>query len=65
MAKQTYRVNAPTAVLDHEPGDTFEADLDPVQEGRLLAGGHLVVDEASAPAFKPPAKPLVKPVPSE
>ena len=37
-----YRVTARRTVLGFDPGTEFEADLDPVQEGRLLAGGHLV-----------------------
>lgn len=28
-------------VLDHYPGETFEADLDPAQEARLIARGQL------------------------
>lgn len=43
MAKR-YRVTAPTAVLDTEPGKTFEAELDPIQEERLLVGGHLEIE---------------------
>lgn len=67
MAKRSYRVNAPSAVLGHKPGETFEADLAATLEARLLAGGALVVDEAPVAAVTPkvtPAKP-VKPVPSE
>jgi hypothetical protein len=65
MAKRKYRVNAPTPVLDHEPGETFEADLDPTLEARLLAGGALVVDAAPAAAQKAAPEKPVKPDPSE
>ena len=43
-----YRVTARRQVLGFHPGTEFEADLDPVQEGRLLAGGHLVKLSADA-----------------
>jgi len=55
MAPVKYRVNASTAVLGHEPGETFEADLDPVLEQRLLDGGALTVPSAPSPAVKPAA----------
>jgi hypothetical protein len=44
-----YRVNALTPVLGHEPGERFEATLDPVQRERLLAGRALVTDAPPAP----------------
>lgn len=56
MAKRKYRVNAPSAVLGREPGETFEADLDTEQEARLLAGGALEVEADPAPATKPEPK---------
>lgn len=37
-----YRVVGNNEVLGHEPGESFEADLDAVQERRLIAGGHIV-----------------------
>lgn len=47
----TYRVNGKHRVLDQEPGTTFEAELAPIQEARLLEAGALViVDE---PASEP------------
>jgi hypothetical protein len=36
-----YRVNDQRAVLGHEPGTTFEADIPEAQEKRLLASGAL------------------------
>jgi hypothetical protein len=36
-----YVVTAPSRVLGHPPGGTFHADLDPVQERRLLTSGAL------------------------
>jgi hypothetical protein len=45
-----YRVTGSQPVFDHQPGDEFEADLDPAQEQLLLAGGHLTrVGEAAEP----------------
>lgn len=41
-----YRVTAPSRVLGHEPDSTFEADLPPDQEKRLLASGALIVTKA-------------------
>ncbi len=38
-----YRVTAPTAVLGHEPGETFEQLIPPEQEARLIARGQLEV----------------------
>lgn len=57
MAQRKYSVNAPSAVLGHEPGTEFEAELDPVVEKRLLDGGALKVVTQSAPA--PAATPSV------
>jgi hypothetical protein len=31
----------PDSISFHAPGKVFEADLDPVQEERWLAGGHI------------------------
>lgn len=45
MAKRTYTVTAPSAVLGNEPGTVFDADLDSVQEERLLASGALSVGD--------------------
>jgi hypothetical protein len=36
-----YRVVGQNEVLGHEHGDEFEAHLDPVQEVRLILGGHI------------------------
>lgn len=41
-----YRVTAKSRVLGHEPDTTFEADLDPNQERRLLESGALIVTKA-------------------
>lgn len=38
---KTYRVSGPNAVLEHAPGQTFQADLDEVQERRLIESGSL------------------------
>lgn len=49
-----YRVAGPNVVLDHEPGETFEASLDPIVEERLLASGNLArAEEASASTSEP------------
>jgi len=53
--KRTYRVGGAQPVLDHAPGSTFQAELDPVFEARLLERGSLcVVNDApkSDPASK-------------
>jgi hypothetical protein len=36
-----YRVSGSHEVLEHKPGEEFEADLDPVTEARLYVGGHI------------------------
>lgn len=36
---QRYRVSGTSKVFGFEPGKTFERELDPVQEERLLQGG--------------------------
>lgn len=36
-----YRVAGTTAFLGYQPGDTFEADLDPGQERRALERGSI------------------------
>lgn len=41
--KTTYTVTGPVAVLGHEPGTSFSADLEPKHERRLLAAGHLSI----------------------
>lgn len=41
MALNTYRVTGGRRVLEHNPGDTFKADLSPSQERSLIASGHL------------------------
>jgi hypothetical protein len=45
---KTYHVAGPNKVLDHEPGETFEAVLDPLVEERLLASSNLAEGAASA-----------------
>ena len=47
MPTRTYEVG-PVRVFDHEPGSTFEADLDPVQEARLIESGALQIADGSA-----------------
>lgn len=41
MPKRTYEVCGGNAVLGHEPGSTFSADLSDAQEEFYLRGGHL------------------------
>ena len=36
-----YEVCGKRETLEHAPGEQFEADLDPVMEARLIAGGHI------------------------
>src|SRR4029077_11166479 len=43
MTKTTYKVTGPTAFMDHQPGETFEADLDPDLEERALERGSIEV----------------------
>lgn len=44
-----YRVLGRRRVLDHAPGSEFHADLDPIQESRLIRGNHLaIVGESNA-----------------
>ena len=60
-----YRVVGTHEVLGHAPGESFEADLDPVQERRLIAGGHIArvgrprspVAHKGPPAPTPPDDP--------
>lgn len=48
--KKKYRVAGPHAVLDHEPGSTFEAEIPEDQEARLLERGSLI--RVQSDAFK-------------
>lgn len=48
-----YRVLSKHAVLGHETGAEFEAELDAVQEARLLAGGHLELVAKAKKAEEP------------
>ena len=47
--KKKYRVAGPHAVLDHEPGSTFEAEIPEDQEARLLERGSLIRVLSDAP----------------
>ena len=38
-----YEVVGQFDVFGHEPGSTFEAELDEFDETRLIEGGHIVV----------------------
>ena len=49
-----YQVTGIQPVLDHEPGSIFEADLEPVQEARLLASGALIRLAVESPDWPPP-----------
>jgi hypothetical protein len=42
MTKTTYTVTGSTPFDDHQPGETFEADLDPDLEERALERGSIV-----------------------
>jgi hypothetical protein len=44
----TYKVTGATSYLGHEPGETFEADLDPEQERRALERGSIKKTTAKA-----------------
>jgi hypothetical protein len=46
--KKKYRVAGPHAVLDHEPGSVFEAEIPADQEARLLERGSLTRVESGA-----------------
>jgi hypothetical protein len=49
-----YRVVGAHAVLGHEPGATFEADLSKEQEDYFVAAGHIApVTTRSKPVDKP------------
>jgi hypothetical protein len=47
MSKKTYEVTGNTAYLGHQPGETFEADLDDGQEDRALARGSIKVKKTT------------------
>lgn len=42
MTKQTYTVTGSTPFDDHQPGETFEADLDEELEERAIERGSIV-----------------------
>jgi hypothetical protein len=42
MTKTTYTVTGNTPFDDHQPGETFEAELDPELEERALERGSIV-----------------------
>ncbi len=43
QSAKEYKVTGETTVLDHAPGETFTALLDPQQEEELVTYGHLEV----------------------
>jgi len=45
LVEKTYMVAGPHEVLDHKPGDTFTALIDPGLEAFLLEVGHLKIKE--------------------
>jgi len=47
VAKKTYTVTGNTPYMDHQPGETFEAELDPEQEERALERGAIEVGKKS------------------
>ena len=42
MTKTTYTVTGSTPFDDHQPGETFEAELDPELEERAIERGSIV-----------------------
>lgn len=40
-SEQTYQVTGTQRTLEHDPGETFTATLDPDQEAALIWGGHI------------------------
>jgi hypothetical protein len=44
----TYRVSGSTAYMDHQPGETFEAELEPGQEQRALERGSIEIVKGKA-----------------
>lgn len=59
----SYRVTGPTAVLGHQPGDVFEADLDPAREARHLERGSLAIEWPSGKDVARPVRPAGATVP--
>jgi hypothetical protein len=49
---KTYHVSGPNSVLEHEPGETFEAILEPIVEERLIQSGNLAAGPAVATTDK-------------
>lgn len=43
MGRYTIPADVPHSVLDHQPGETFDADLPAEQEARLVARGQITV----------------------
>lgn len=43
MTKKTYEVTGNTPFQDHQPGDTFDAELDDDQEDRAIERGAIRV----------------------
>lgn len=64
-----YRVVGAHAVLGHEPGATFEADLGKEQEDYFVAAGHIARLPSSQKGFDDTwgrkSKPVVKPAENE
>lgn len=48
-----YRVNGPLAYREHQPGETFEAVLDPDVEERAIGRGNITLIERSTPTLRP------------
>jgi hypothetical protein len=48
-----YEVTGTFRFRDHDPGEVFEAILDPVQERRALIRGNIRILEASRPTLQP------------
>jgi hypothetical protein len=44
-----YKVTGPVAFAGHQPGEEFEADLDPAQEARAKARGSIRVIRRDKP----------------
>lgn len=50
MTKTTYKVTGSTAFDDHQPGEEFDADLDPDHEARAIERGSIEIVKGKAKA---------------
>jgi hypothetical protein len=59
----SYKVVGTAPILDHQPGETFTADLDPEQEAFLVAIGGLKRTQGEKPKVDPLPKSPVADLP--